>query len=115
MRSKTLKKINAFLKTLVNLTPPSRKIILKDKNVGGDEALFDVIHEIALNTIKGNVKLDKNQLKKLKPHNHLLKKYCCSKIKKSKLKRQKLLSQSGGFLPILIPIITEIIGSLIKK
>ena len=113
--SETLRKSMPFLKTLVNLTPPSRKMILKDKNVGGDKALFDVIHEIALNTIKGNVKLDKNQLKKLKPHNHLLNKYCCSKIKKSKFKRQKLIEQSGGFLPILIPAIAALIGSLIKN
>ncbi len=101
-----------FFKIVSRLPEKSRRIVLND--LSGNQIAYDALSEIAHNTIKGNVKLKKSQSKKLKRHVHTLKQFCCIKNKKSLNKRKKLLVQSGGFLPILIPTIASLIGSLIK-
>lgn len=66
-----------------------------------------VIHEIAVNTCKGNVPLSKQELSKLKRH----KKHIHHVYKKPPTK--KYLSQNGGFLPLLLPIIAKLAGSVL--
>ncbi len=110
--SKSVVSTIPFLKVVSRLPDKSRKIVLND--LSEDQTVYDALSEIAHNTIKGNVKLKKSQSKKLKHHSNVLKQLCCLKNKKNIQKRKKLVVQSGGFLPILIPSIAALLGSLIK-
>jgi len=65
------------------------------------------LREVAENTVKKNVPLDANQKKKLKPHRKALLEFL-SNNKSKKLSRKKVI-QSGGFLPILLPIILSLL------
>jgi len=111
--SNSLKSTLPFFKIVARLPDKSRKRILTD--LSGDQTAYDAIHEIAFNTIKGNVKLKKSQKAKLKKHQKVLKKFCCLKSKKNIKKRLQLLIQSGGFLPILIPAVAAILTSILNK
>jgi hypothetical protein len=104
-----------FLEKLILLNPNARKVVLKDKNIGENIDLFNALQEISHNTLKGNVKLNKIQKEKVKRQKHILLKFCCGKVKKSKNKRQKIISQSGKLWPILIPIVAAIVSELIKN
>ena len=111
--SNTLKSALPFFKIVARLPDKSRKLILND--LGGDQTAYDALHEMAYNTIKGNVKLKKSHKRKLKRHDKVLKKFCCLKNKKSLKKRKQLLIQSGGFLPILIPAVASLLTSILSK
>lgn len=73
------------------------------------------ICEIVVNILKGNLKIDQQQfqkfLKKRKAFREL--------VKKSPLKKKKILIQKGGFLQLLIPSIISglatVVASLIEK
>jgi hypothetical protein len=113
--SKSLNKNINFLKKIVHLKPNTRKQLLNDENLNSDKELFNALHEISLNTLKGNLKLNQKQIKRLKPHKKTLVKFCCPKVKHSKKKRQKVISQSGKIWPILIPIVASVLGEIIAK
>jgi hypothetical protein len=98
-----------------------RNMILKELN--RDKVLFDALSELAHNHLKGNIPIGYNQTtlnhKKLKRHTKLLRALDCPKSRKCASKRKKLIEQSGGFLPILIPAaaaaLGELSGAIIKK
>ena len=106
--SSNLNKTLPFLKVVTKLSPTNRKKVLKE--VGSDKIVYNSLHEIAHNTLKGRVKLDKKQQKKLKPYlktlNHICKKPKCLK------KQQNLIVQSGGAFPILIPAISALLTAV---
>ena len=85
------------------------------KESGADETVYKALSEIATNQKKGNIKLDNKQTKKLNRHSKTLKNLCCKKDKLSLKKRKKLVVQSGGFLPILIPTVAAILGSILNR
>ena len=85
-----------------------RKEVLK--NFEGEECIYNAIREIALNTRNGNIKMTQAQRKKLLPHKKFIK--GCSEKAKTKSKRKRLVVQSGGFLPYLIPIALSLISTL---
>ena len=111
MISSSLRKSMPLLKGISTLNEAKRKKVLSD--IGQDPTIYHALREIAHNTIKGNVKLNNNQKLKLKRHNKTLKALCvnckCAK------KRKKLVVQSGGFLPLLIPAVAGLISSIISK
>jgi hypothetical protein len=107
-----------FLKMLSKIKSVNkRNAILKE--ISGDKVLFDSLSELAHNLLKGNIPLKKGQLQKLKRHNKLLKALDCPKTRKCLSKRKKVIEQSGGFLPILIPAaaaaLGHLSGAIIKK
>jgi len=78
-----------------------------------DDCLYKALHEIAVNTVKRNVPLSrpaKISLRKYKFHIQNL-----ARKTKDRKQRKSLVVQSGGFLPILIPAVAAILGSLINK
>lgn len=111
--SNSLNKSLPLLKIVSKLSQKNRNNILKE--LGGEKTVYNAFHEIAHNTLKGNYKLSKPQLKKLKPHNNVLKKLCIKSNRNCCKKRKKLIVQSGGFLPILIPAIATILSSIISR
>ena len=84
-----------------------RKLLLEMS----DNCLFKALHEIALNTMKGKVKLNKSQMRKISKYRKNL-----TALSNKNYKRKKhLIKQSGGWLPILIPAVASILGSLINR
>ena len=80
------------------------------ENFDGEECIYNAIREIALNTTNGNIKLTPAQHGKLTRHKKLIKE--CTQPAKTKSKRKRLVVQSGGFLPYLIPIALSLISTL---
>ena len=75
------------------------------------EAIYEIVNNIHLKNIKlKNLKsLDKKRLKKFLP---LLRKiHSCPKNKSI---RKKLVVQTGGWLPIVLPVLTTVVGELIS-
>ncbi len=74
--------------------------------------IYDALREIAVNIMNKNIPLNKIQLRKLGPHAKTIKGLACG-VKQAS--RQKLVQQTGGFLPFLIPIVTSIAGAAVSK
>lgn len=93
-----------LLDALAKAKPGERKTILKKSNFG----LIKSIVECIENVLDGNVKLDKNRVKKLKKYKSQLRKIYTSGRKWTS--KKKVIIQTGGaFLPaLLVPIISAL-------
>lgn len=111
--SKSLQKSFPLLQLLTKLSNKNRSNVLKD--LGNEKIIYNSLQEIAHNTLNGKVQLNKHQKRKIKPYEKVLKNLCCNRNRKCCKKRKKLIIQSGGFLPILIPAIAAILTSLISS
>jgi len=110
--SKSLKKSFHFLNLLSKIkNEKKRKDLLKE--ISDDDTIFSALSEIARNQVKGNIKLNKKQSHHLKKHSKTIKGFCCKKIPLNK--RRKLIVQSGGFLPILLPLVAGVLGSILNR
>lgn len=111
--SKSLRKSLPFLRVVSKLSNKNRKKILKD--VSGERAVYNALEEIAQNTLNGNLKLNSNQIRRLKPHRKTLENLCNKSNRNCSKKRKKLIVQSGGYLNILLPVITSLLPTLLSK
>jgi hypothetical protein len=114
--SENLKKTFPLLWLLSNTKEPERKRLLGE--LATRKSVYNAVAEIANNKLKGhfdkNIKsLDKRQLKKLNRHDKVFGQLCCKQ--KCKKVRKNLVKQTGGILPILIPLLTGILGSELKN
>lgn len=81
--------------------------------VEGGRTLQKALREIAFNLLKGNVRLTKTQLARLKRHREAVRLLAW---KKTPLKTRLRVEQRGGFLPALItPILASLAGSVITS
>ena len=74
--------------------------------------LINVLSEITLNCLSGNITNNKNKIKILKPYSSVMKAVA---YRKNSYKRRKslLATKKGvGFLSILLPLAASVIGSL---
>jgi len=110
MKSKISKHFDklSFIASIRN--PNLRSKILSD--IANDD-LYKALNEIALNYQNGNIVLNSKQKNQIKKYKRLLQRLTI-KSNNSTVKK-KLIQQSGGFLPILIPTIASIITSLIAS
>jgi hypothetical protein len=86
-----------------------RKKILSEL---ADDCIYKALHEIAINTVNKKVPLStdvKKSLKKYKSHIQEL-----TKRTSNRSKRKRLVVQSGGFLPLLIPAVASVLGSVLS-
>ena len=88
-----------------------RKILLEKSD---NEQLLRALKEIAVNVVHRNLPLDKSQKVKLQRQGKALKKLA-SIDPKSKRRKQKLIKQTGGFLPILIPSLISVLSSIASQ
>ncbi len=94
--------------------PKIKKSLLKEMSKNGHyfEALFEIVHNINLK----NIKLKTAEKKKLKKFVRFM--MMVLDKPKSKIKRSSLVNQSGGFLPVVLPILgtvlAEILGNAIR-
>ena len=79
-----------------------------------DKELILAIGECILNCLNGNINIDETTKRKLSRHKHELRESARSKKKSSiKTKKQILVQSGGSILPILLPIVTQALSSLL--
>lgn len=79
-----------------------------------DDNFCRAVRLIAKNVLRKRVPLSKSQCCRLKAHKAtLLGLYKCKS--KNKIKRKRFASQSGGFLPWLIPLVASVVGEAIRN
>ena len=98
-----------LLKVLAECSPKLRKSILAKASVG----LMSSLCECSLNVLKGNVKLNARQKKKLSRHKRKLRTLADHKVP---IRRKKqLVVQQGGFVGALLgPVLSTLAGLLFK-
>lgn len=102
-------KYHPTLIALANSDKKTQKQLLKVL----DDRVIRILAQIAQNVISGNIPLDKKQVKRLKRYKSTLR--GLRDFKRTAVRRDILLNQTGGFLPFLIPIIASAVGGLIGK
>jgi len=103
-----LKKNALYLKVLHQLPSRQRNNMLKK----APNSLIKVISQCSYNVLKGNVKLNNIEKRKLKKYKKSLREL--SK-KRASLKKKREMIMKGGFLGALIgPVLAGLGGSLIK-
>lgn len=96
-----------LLDKLSKASPAVRKKLLKAANTKLMKSIVECIH----NVMKGNLKLERNCVEKLRKHKNILRRV--NKAGQKLLEKKKIIIQTGGaFLPALL---SPIIGLLITK
>jgi len=110
--SKNLNKCYDTLKTISQISDPVllKKNLLYFMKKKKNYCLYSAIHEICANTVNKNIKLNNKQKKLLLPYQTKINNLAT--FTKNKSKRKKLILQSGGFLPILIPALASVLTTL---
>lgn len=109
--SANLKSALPFLRALAKIKDSkSRKTALNE--VSGETKIQKALREIAKNVVRRKLKLTKKHLAGLVRHKRTIS--SLTKKKLSQPKKKNLVVQSGGFLPILIPLVASILGEVIK-
>ena len=98
-----------MLLALSSARPKVRTLILKSL----DRSTIRILALLAANIMHGNIPLDKRQVRNLRRFKSLVK-LLSYKYASTEEKRKALLQQ-GGFLPLLLPIISSIAGALVSK
>lgn len=112
--SARIKRNAPLFRALYHATPQKRKDILAHCSPDFLKALC----EIALNILKGNVKISPSQHKKLQRQKKIIRLLA---DKRTGLKRKQLAlkNQTGGFilplLSVVAPLIGELVGGLIRR
>ena len=116
MKKPVSKHLRQALPMLDILTRLSKRKRMKElAEMGGEIKLYNALHEIAFNTIKGPVKLTEVQKRKIKPYRKTLEDLCKKKYKNCIKKRKELIIQSGGFLPIVLPTIVSLLSAILNN
>lgn len=107
----TVKDIYPHLSLLKSICVCKRKLrngIIQNGNKNFIKSICECCH----NLLKGNIKLPKEDLEKIRKYKAAIRKI----LKKSSLKtKKKFLIQHGGFLQILIPAAVSAISSIISS
>ena len=90
-----------------------RKLLLKE--FSSDPDFCKAVREIVRNTLQKNVKIHEADKKRLLKYREVL--ISLGKKQKSTKKEQQLVQQTGTgiFLPIVIPLVAQLIGHLLKQ
>ena len=95
-----------LLKELSKTQSPYKKLILEK----ADSKLIQAICESAYNILEGNIQLDAKSKQALLKYKNILRKL----VQKSSLKqKKKLLVQSGGALPAILPLVLSSLASAV--
>lgn len=100
-----------ILQVLSQAKPKLRKSILK--SCGGDS--LQVIFEIILNILNGNIKIAPDCKNKLKKYKRVFKKLKRSKHNLPQVRKLLVQEGRGAFIPLIVSsILSSVIGKLLK-
>lgn len=93
---------------------PNKKLRQKVfANLCEHEKMFCAVREIAANIVHKNIKLDRKHKRQLRRYGTGLRKLSMlKKNPRSATSKRKIINQTGGSLPILIPLIIDILATL---
>ena len=107
--SQRMKRNADALRFLAKCNAKQRKAIIQY----ADNGLVDSLCECALNLLKGHVRLNPKQKKKLSTHKHRLRALTNKKV--ARKKKKTILTQNGGFVgALLAPVLKTIVHMLLK-
>lgn len=104
-----ISKQQSFLEVLRTAKPKLRKLLLQNCDDKVICALVEIIH----NLLQGHIQLSPNQKKKIQKYKKLFRQLSQKCVKKKNINRKKarkVIVQSGGALPFLIPLILPLIA-----
>ncbi|KAJ8048249.1 hypothetical protein HOLleu_00492 [Holothuria leucospilota] len=102
------RKQQPYLQVLARGSPKQRQGIIH----GASKELINCLCEGALNTLKGNVPLKKQQKKRLTQHRRQLRQLASRRV--SQQSKKKILLQKGGsLLGALLPPLIGVLGSVL--
>lgn len=81
------------------------------KVLADDKLFFQSLREIATNCLEGNIPLDEKTKTALQKHKKIIRNLATHT---NGTKRRKIVSQTGGFLPFLVPAAASVLGHLVK-
>lgn len=112
--SKNLRNCLRKLSTICEIKNPKlRQKVLQNLY---DDCLYNALYEITANVTSKNIPLSKRtkeNLYKRKKDLNIIREL--SHYTRNKRRRKRLVTQSGGFLPLLLPTVASILTSLIAK
>lgn len=94
-------------------TKGARKRALLLREMSHDHKIADAMQFLAQNTINMRIPLDRKHKVKLVKHHTVIRNLARKNI--SKQKKKELISQSGGWLPTLIPIVLSLASHIYDK
>lgn len=110
-KTSVLTKTYPFLRIVSKLPKKSRDLVLKQTN--GDEDIFKSFREIAINSKLGNLKLNKNIMKKYSP---IIDQFAKTRTSSCSCgKRKKMIQKGSGLIAAAIPILASIAYEIFKK
>lgn len=80
------------------------------KDISCEDKIYKALKELALNVRDGNIPLTRSEKQRLKRYKSRIKALTCKVT--SKKKRRKIVTQSGGWLGILIPTVLSILSTI---
>ena len=108
--SANLRKCMKELKIAMNYKhKPTREAILK--YLSHKKCIYNALREISMNILSKKLKLKRKHIRRLNPHVKTIK--ALKRGVKTPKERKKLVLQSGGFLPWLLPVIASAIPAVI--
>ena len=108
--SANLKKCMKELKIAMSYKhKPTRNAILMF--LAHKKCIYNALREISMNILNKNLKLKRHHIRRLNPHVETIK--ALKRGVKTPKERRKLVRQSGGFLPWLLPVIASAISAVI--
>ena len=111
MSKNLLKCLEELKEVASSKSPYQRRKVLKQ--LSKRNYIYLALKEIAKNTIKRNIPLNNAQVKKILKHRKVIKGLTCKT--KGKIKRQRLVNQSGGFIQAILPALASLLGTLLIK
>lgn len=106
---KNIYKHRNILEVLSKASPALRKAILQH----ADKSTICILAEIIVNLMQGHLNLSQSQKKKLKPYKRQFQRLvaiCHRRKHINKIKTRRVLLQSGGALPFLLPLLIPLIA-----
>lgn len=106
--SQCLRKNIDFLRVLKNCNSKQRRAILQT----ADNQLLKAICECILNVLRGVVKINPQQKRKLTHHKNTLRKLADKKVSWT-AKKKAIVQKGDGFLSIILPPVLQTLASLL--
>jgi hypothetical protein len=98
---------------VVARTKDSRRRRTLLRELAHDEAVHRTLQLLARNTINMRIPLERHHKQKLIKHSKVIQELARKRVSKAKTK--KLIEQSGGILPVLVPLAIELATDLLEE
>ena len=102
-----MKRNESLLRLLRKLKPSVVRAVMKEASPD----LIKALCECSLNILKGNIKLNSSQKKKLALHKNILRTLVS---KRTSMKKRKTILQKGGLIGALLAPVLGVLGSLLR-